>query len=77
MNLSNVFYVSSFAYNKVPCCCKFRAKVSDEEHGEHGWVHLRQSIHNPNIAVNMQSSVPGGCQTMTRVLRDKYATLTP
>ncbi|GMN38498.1 hypothetical protein TIFTF001_007730 [Ficus carica] len=50
----------------------YRAKVSDKEHGQYGWVHLRQSIHNPNIAVNMQSSVPGGCHTMTRVLRDKF-----
>ncbi|XP_015895478.3 uncharacterized protein LOC107429325 [Ziziphus jujuba] len=50
----------------------YRAKVSDEEHGQHGWVHIRQSIHNPNIAVNMQSSVPGGCLTMTRALRDKF-----
>ncbi|KAF3431969.1 hypothetical protein FNV43_RR26705 [Rhamnella rubrinervis] len=49
-----------------------RAKVSDEKHGQHGWIHLRQSIHNPNIAVNMQSFMPGGCQTMTRVLRDKF-----
>ncbi|XP_041015480.1 phosphomannomutase/phosphoglucomutase [Juglans microcarpa x Juglans regia] len=50
----------------------YRVKVSDEEHGEHGWFHLRQSIHNPNIAVNMQSQVPGGCQSMTRVFRDKF-----
>ncbi|EXB62021.1 hypothetical protein L484_002693 [Morus notabilis] len=50
----------------------YRAKVSDKEHGQFGWIHLRQSIHNPNIAVNMQSSVPGGCQTMTRVLIDKF-----
>ncbi|KAF3432162.1 hypothetical protein FNV43_RR26901 [Rhamnella rubrinervis] len=50
----------------------YRAKVSDEKHGQHGWIHLRQSIHNPNIAVNMQSFMPGGCQTMTRVLRDKF-----
>ncbi|XP_050231847.1 uncharacterized protein LOC126680716 [Mercurialis annua] len=50
----------------------YRAKVSDEEHGQHGWVHLRQSIHNPNIAVNMQSMVPGACQSMTKLLRDKF-----
>ncbi|XP_002527800.2 phosphomannomutase/phosphoglucomutase isoform X1 [Ricinus communis] len=50
----------------------YRTKVSDEEHGQHGWVHLRQSIHNPNIAVNMQSMVPGACQSMTEVLRDKF-----
>ncbi|XP_057973400.1 uncharacterized protein LOC131161576 [Malania oleifera] len=50
----------------------YRVKVSDKEHGQHGWVHLRQSIHMPNIAVNMQSSVLGGCQLITRVLRDKF-----
>lgn len=49
-----------------------RAKVSNEENGEHGWVHLRQSIHNPNIAVNLQSNIHGGCQSMARDLRDKY-----
>lgn len=50
----------------------YRAKVSTAEHGEHGWIHLRQSIHNPNIAVNLQSTIPGGCQSMTTTLRDKF-----
>ncbi|XP_044489020.1 phosphomannomutase/phosphoglucomutase [Mangifera indica] len=50
----------------------YRAKVSHEEHGQHGWIHLRQSIHNPNIAVNVQSTVPGGCLSITRDLRDKF-----
>ncbi|XP_015160978.1 phosphomannomutase/phosphoglucomutase isoform X2 [Solanum tuberosum] len=50
----------------------YRAKVSSEGNEEHGWVHLRQSIHNPNIAVNMQSTVPGGCQYMAKVLRDRF-----
>ncbi|KAF9589431.1 hypothetical protein IFM89_023749 [Coptis chinensis] len=50
----------------------YRAKVSDEEHGQHGWIHIRQSIHNPNIAINMQSSVPGACQSMARVLLEKF-----
>ncbi|CAA0820556.1 phosphoglucomutase- putative / glucose phosphomutase- putative [Striga hermonthica] len=50
----------------------YRAKVSSAEHGEIGWTHLRQSIHNPNIAVNLQSTIPGGCQTMTRALREKF-----
>uniref|UniRef100_A0A7N1A0A8 phosphoglucomutase (alpha-D-glucose-1,6-bisphosphate-dependent) n=1 Tax=Kalanchoe fedtschenkoi TaxID=63787 RepID=A0A7N1A0A8_KALFE len=50
----------------------YRAKVWDEEHGQHGWVHIRQSIHNPNIAINMQSSLPGGCQSMAQVLRDAF-----
>ncbi|XP_031272003.1 uncharacterized protein LOC116130385 isoform X2 [Pistacia vera] len=50
----------------------YRAKVSDEEHGQYGWIHLRQSIHNPNIAVNVQSTVPGGCLSITRVLRAKF-----
>ncbi|CAI9096019.1 OLC1v1032078C2 [Oldenlandia corymbosa var. corymbosa] len=49
----------------------YRAKVSDEENEEFGWIHVRQSIHNPNIAVNLQSNKPGGCQLMSRVLRDK------
>lgn len=49
-----------------------RAKVYDEEHGEHGWIHIRQSVHNPNIALNMQSSMPGGCRSMAKILRDKY-----
>ncbi|GKV38619.1 hypothetical protein SLEP1_g46508 [Rubroshorea leprosula] len=50
----------------------YRAKVSDKENGEHGWVHVRQSIHNPDIAVNMQSSVAGGCRYMAREFRNKY-----
>ncbi|CAK7326758.1 unnamed protein product [Dovyalis caffra] len=50
----------------------YRVKVSDEKQGQHGWMHLRQSIHNPNIAVNMQSMVPGGCLSMTNILRDKF-----
>jgi len=51
---------------------EFRAKVSNDEHGQHGWVHMRQSIHNPNIAVNLQSSVAGGCLSMARAFRDEY-----
>ncbi|MED6111071.1 hypothetical protein PIB30_049083 [Stylosanthes scabra] len=50
----------------------YRAKVSNDEHGEHGWVHMRQSIHNPNIAVNLQSSVQGGCWSMARAFRDDF-----
>ncbi|KAL8196415.1 hypothetical protein R6Q57_024710 [Mikania cordata] len=49
-----------------------RAKVSDHENGEYGWLHIRQSIHNPNIAVNMQSSFPGGCLSMARVFFYKF-----
>ncbi|XP_024047813.1 uncharacterized protein LOC18053498 [Citrus clementina] len=49
----------------------YRAKVTDEERGQYGWIHLRQSIHNPNIAVNVQSMVPGGCRSITKSLRDK------
>ncbi|CAH2049009.1 unnamed protein product [Thlaspi arvense] len=55
----------------------YRAKVCDEENGEHGWVHIRQSIHNPDIAVNLQSSVSGGCKSMSRVLEDRYASFLP
>ncbi|XP_073301469.1 uncharacterized protein [Primulina huaijiensis] len=50
----------------------YRAKVSDSGGEESGWIHLRQSIHNPNIAVNLQSMIPGGCQSMTKTLRDKF-----
>ncbi|KZV57881.1 phosphoglucomutase-like [Dorcoceras hygrometricum] len=50
----------------------YRAKVSDPRGEESGWIHLRQSIHNPNIAVNLQSTIPGGCQSMTKALRDKF-----
>ncbi|CAE5963724.1 unnamed protein product [Arabidopsis arenosa] len=51
----------------------YRARVSDEESGEeYGWVHMRQSIHNPNIALNMQSMLPGGCLSMTRIFRDQF-----
>lgn len=50
----------------------YRAKVKDEERGEHGWVHMRQSIHNPNIAVNMQSTADGGCLSMARDFRDGF-----
>ncbi|KAJ6838724.1 uncharacterized protein M6B38_318875 [Iris pallida] len=50
----------------------YRVKVSDEEHGQYGWIHIRQSVHNPNIALNLQSSFRGGCQAMTKVLREKF-----
>ncbi|KAL2344724.1 hypothetical protein Fmac_006009 [Flemingia macrophylla] len=50
----------------------YRAKVSNDEHGQYGWVHMRQSIHNPNIAVNLQSSVQGGCFSMARAFRDEF-----
>ncbi|WJX50596.1 hypothetical protein P8452_36873 [Trifolium repens] len=50
----------------------YRAKVSKNEHGQHGWVHVRQSIHNPNIAVNLQSSIQGGCLSMARDFRDNF-----
>ncbi|KAE9597301.1 hypothetical protein Lal_00007623 [Lupinus albus] len=50
----------------------YRVKVTDDEHGEHGWFHIRQSIHNPNIALNLQSSVQGGCWSMARAFRDEF-----
>ncbi|XP_021727288.1 uncharacterized protein LOC110694424 [Chenopodium quinoa] len=50
----------------------YRVKVLDKEENEQGWVHLRQSVHNPNIAVNMQSSIPGGCRSMTKIFMDKF-----
>ncbi|CAF2139326.1 unnamed protein product [Brassica rapa] len=33
-------------------------------------VHIRQSIHIPNIALSMQSMLSGGCLFMTRLFRD-------
>ncbi|XP_038892684.1 phosphomannomutase/phosphoglucomutase [Benincasa hispida] len=50
----------------------YRIKVYDKENGEVGWVHLRQSIHNPNLVLNMQSSLSGGCLQITRDFRDKF-----
>ncbi|KAF3526558.1 hypothetical protein F2Q69_00051344 [Brassica cretica] len=51
----------------------YRAKVMDKKSGEeYGWVHMRQSIHNPNIALNMQSVLPGGCLSMTSLFRDRF-----
>uniref|UniRef100_A0A0E0PXY3 phosphoglucomutase (alpha-D-glucose-1,6-bisphosphate-dependent) n=1 Tax=Oryza rufipogon TaxID=4529 RepID=A0A0E0PXY3_ORYRU len=50
----------------------YRAKFFDEYKGELGWVHIRQSVHNPNIAINMQSSIPGGCKSMAKDLLDRY-----
>ncbi|KAG6405547.1 hypothetical protein SASPL_133137 [Salvia splendens] len=46
----------------------YRAKVCSSDEGEYGWIHL----HNPNIAVNLQSTIRGGCQSMTTTLRDKF-----
>ncbi|CAL9120337.1 unnamed protein product [Musa acuminata var. zebrina] len=50
----------------------YRARVSDEVHGQHGWIQIRQSVHNPNIAINMQSSMVGGCQAITTTLSDEF-----
>ncbi|KAM0933113.1 putative phosphotransferase (phosphomutase) [Dioscorea sansibarensis] len=50
----------------------YRARVIDEKNGEYGWVHLRQSVHNPNVALNLQSSINGGCQAMAKTLLDKF-----
>nr|VDD64096.1 unnamed protein product [Brassica oleracea] len=51
----------------------YRAKVMDKKSGEeYGWVHMRQSIHNPNIALNMQSVLPGGCLSMASLFRDRF-----
>lgn len=49
-----------------------RAKVVDEKSGASGWVHMRQSVHNPNVAINMQSSVVGGCRSMAEALLQRY-----
>ncbi|KVH96240.1 Alpha-D-phosphohexomutase, alpha/beta/alpha domain I [Cynara cardunculus var. scolymus] len=50
----------------------YRAKISNEENGQYGWLHIRQSIHNPNIAINMQSTMINGCLFMARVFFDKF-----
>ncbi|KAL6604895.1 hypothetical protein ACP70R_042839 [Stipagrostis hirtigluma subsp. patula] len=50
----------------------YRAKFYDENKRPQGWVHIRQSVHIPNIALNMQSYVPGGCRSMARDLLDRY-----
>ncbi|XP_010533353.1 PREDICTED: uncharacterized protein LOC104809154 [Tarenaya hassleriana] len=50
----------------------YRARVGDGERGEYGWVHMRQSIHNPNIAVNFQSTLPGGCLSMARLFTHQF-----
>lgn len=51
--------------------CESRAKLYDENQRALGTVHLRQSVHNPNIALNMQSYVPGGCKSMAKDLHDR------
>lgn len=50
----------------------YRVKVVDEKSGASGWVHMRQSVHNPNIAINMQSSLVGGCRAMAEVLLQRF-----
>ncbi|KAK3129362.1 hypothetical protein QOZ80_6BG0478430 [Eleusine coracana subsp. coracana] len=50
----------------------YRAKLYDEDKRPVGMVHIRQSVHNPNIALNMQSYVPGGCKSMARDLHDRF-----
>ena len=53
--------------------CESRAKLYDENQQRAiGMVHLRQSVHNPNIALNMQSYVPGGCKSMAKDLHERY-----
>ncbi|ONM54012.1 phosphoglucosamine mutase family protein [Zea mays] len=37
-----------------------------------GMVHIRQSVHNPNIALNMQSYAPGGCKSMAKDLLERF-----
>ncbi|KAJ1291717.1 hypothetical protein BS78_02G337300 [Paspalum vaginatum] len=50
----------------------YRAKLYDENKRSVGMVHIRQSVHNPNIALNMQSYVPGGCKSMARDLHERF-----
>ncbi|KAF0916898.1 hypothetical protein E2562_015075, partial [Oryza meyeriana var. granulata] len=48
----------------------YRANFFDESKRQLGWVHIRQSVHNPNVAINMQSSIRGGCKFMAKDLLD-------
>lgn len=50
----------------------YRAKLYDENQRPLGTVHVRQSVHNPNIALNMQSYVPGGCKSMAKDLHERF-----
>ncbi|TVU10641.1 hypothetical protein EJB05_44185, partial [Eragrostis curvula] len=50
----------------------YRAKLYDGDKRPLGMVHIRQSVHNPNIALNMQSYVSGGCKSMARDLLDRF-----
>ncbi|RCV21637.1 hypothetical protein SETIT_4G153900v2 [Setaria italica] len=50
----------------------YRAKLYDENKKPVGMVHVRQSVHNPNIALNMQSYVPDGCKFMARDLHKRF-----
>ncbi|KAF8772554.1 hypothetical protein HU200_005511 [Digitaria exilis] len=50
----------------------YRAKLFHENKRPVGMVHIRQSVHNPNIALNMQSYVPGGCKSMARDLYKRF-----
>ncbi|RLN13488.1 phosphoglucosamine mutase [Panicum miliaceum] len=50
----------------------YRAKLYDENQRPLGMVHVRQSVHNPNIALNMQSYLPGGCKSMAKDLHERF-----
>ncbi|KAG2611332.1 hypothetical protein PVAP13_4KG127615 [Panicum virgatum] len=50
----------------------YRAKFYNENMRPLGMVHVRQSVHNPNIALNMQSYLPGGCKSMARDLHERF-----
>lgn len=50
----------------------YRAEIYDARSGASGWVHMRQSIHNPNFAINMQSSRPGGCHGFAKILLERF-----
>lgn len=50
----------------------YRAKLYDENQRAVGMVHIRQSVHNPNIALNMQSYAPGGCKSMAKDLLERF-----
>ncbi|KAJ7556325.1 hypothetical protein O6H91_05G078400 [Diphasiastrum complanatum] len=50
----------------------YRAQVLDDSENVLGWVHLRQSIHNPELVVNIQSNKTGGCHTIVNILLNRF-----
>lgn len=49
----------------------FRVAV-DEGNGKSGWLLLRQSLHDPILALNIESEVPGGMANIAKVLTEQF-----